>query len=309
MAKRISQLTQLTAVNIARTDLLPIVDVSAGQTKYVTVQDLTGLPDVGWTATAESWSYASGTTITVPTNATTKYKVGNFIKITQSTGGTKYGILTTVAATLLTVRWLNGATLANEAITSPQYSQSATPFGVPGIGAEAIDFATTGVGGIWWEELGRTTLTGSGDSLSVQNLPDRKYLRVYITYSSTGGTVDGNMRLNNDSGSNYGVIFAGVGTTPPTTSTSQTSLIVTGATTVVNQLLCIDILNRSGFEKLIRYDRLEGGTAGAGTAPGYSLFVGKWANTANPVSRIDLLNLAGSGDFPAGTQMVVLGHN
>lgn len=136
MAKRISQLTQLAASAIAQTDLIPIVDISAGQTKYATVKDLVGIPDIGWTAAGESWAYSSysSTTklgvITVPTDATTKYTVDMWIRISQSTGGTKYGRIMAVTSTTLTV-YFSSYTLNNEAITSPVYSTEQTPVGLP----------------------------------------------------------------------------------------------------------------------------------------------------------------------------------
>ena len=41
--------------------------------------------NTGWTSVADSWTYASATTITVPTDATTKYQAGDKIKLTQTT--------------------------------------------------------------------------------------------------------------------------------------------------------------------------------------------------------------------------------
>ena len=74
----------------------------------------------GWIGANESWSYASSTTITVPTNATTKYDVGDYLQLTQSST-VKYFVVTTVAATLLTVAGIAGATVANSAITLNSY--------------------------------------------------------------------------------------------------------------------------------------------------------------------------------------------
>ena len=136
MGKRTSQLTQLTAAQVAQGDFLPIVDVSAGQTKYVTVKDLTGAPDFGWAATGESWAYSSFNTttrvgvITVPTDATTKYNAEMWVRFTQTTGGTKYGKILSVTATTLTVYFGSSYTLNNEAITSPVYSPLAVPVGL-----------------------------------------------------------------------------------------------------------------------------------------------------------------------------------
>ena len=130
---RISALTELTS--LASDDYLVVLDSSANIAKKITVANAFGITDFGWTATGESWTYASWTsatrigTITVPTDATVKYTAGMRIKITQSTGGTKYGIITKVAATLLTVFFPSGTTFNNEAITSPQYSIAKVPLG------------------------------------------------------------------------------------------------------------------------------------------------------------------------------------
>jgi len=91
----------------------------------------------GWIDPSESWAYASWTsgtrtgTITVPTDATTRFSAGMKIRISQSTGGTKYGIITKVDATVLTVYFGNDYTLNNEAISNPHYSIQHSPFGFP----------------------------------------------------------------------------------------------------------------------------------------------------------------------------------
>lgn len=89
----------------------------------------------GWLDANETWTYSSWTSstrigvITVPTNATTKYTKGMRIRISQSTGGTKYGIIHDISSTSLTVFFQSGQTLNNETISSPYYSMESTPFG------------------------------------------------------------------------------------------------------------------------------------------------------------------------------------
>ena len=83
----------------------------------------------GWTPAAESWTYASATTITVPSGAASKYSVGDKIKLTQTTA--KYFYIVTVADTLLTVTGGADYTVANAAITSPYYSKASSPVGFP----------------------------------------------------------------------------------------------------------------------------------------------------------------------------------
>lgn len=133
---RISALTELTS--LASDDYLVVLDSSANIAKKITVANAFGIPDLGFTAAGESWAYASASTITVPTDATTKYAKGMTIKITQSTGGTKYGTIIGVSSTLLTIAWRNGATLANEAITSPSYAVGHSPVGASQIEPSAI---------------------------------------------------------------------------------------------------------------------------------------------------------------------------
>lgn len=83
----------------------------------------------GWTNNNETWAYASATTITVPTDATTKYSPGMRIRIYQS--GYKYFIITKVAATVLTVYGGTDYTVANAAITTGHYSSQKAPLGFP----------------------------------------------------------------------------------------------------------------------------------------------------------------------------------
>lgn len=134
MSKRVSQLSTLSAA--ALDDTIPILDESAGVLKRISVQNLVGYVDFGWTASGESWSYSAWDstykigTITVPSDATTKYAKGQFVKFSQSTGGTKYGkIIQVVSSTSIKV-FMGSYTLNNEAISSPQYSIANMPIGV-----------------------------------------------------------------------------------------------------------------------------------------------------------------------------------
>lgn len=86
-------------------------------------------PVDGWQAATGTWQYASASTITVPSGAAALYRVGDKIKITQTT--TKYFYITAVADTLLTVNGGTDYTVANAAITNPYYSHYDTPIGFP----------------------------------------------------------------------------------------------------------------------------------------------------------------------------------
>jgi len=83
----------------------------------------------GWIAVTDTWTYASSTTVTVPSDATAKYSVGDKVRFTNS--GTKYFYITAVSSTVLTLNGGSDYTVANAAITVPYYSKAETPVGFP----------------------------------------------------------------------------------------------------------------------------------------------------------------------------------
>jgi len=94
----------------------------------------------GWNPANETWAYASADdptyTFTISAfDATTKYSVGMKVKLTQSTGGTKYAIITKVVfddpGSTITAYFGTDYNLENEAITAPYYSLVKAPFGFP----------------------------------------------------------------------------------------------------------------------------------------------------------------------------------
>jgi len=83
----------------------------------------------GWQPAKGSWSYASASTITVPSGAASLYQKGDRIKWTQTT--VKYGVIVGVADTLLTIAVNTDHTVANAAITLNYYSHELNPIGYP----------------------------------------------------------------------------------------------------------------------------------------------------------------------------------
>lgn len=98
---------------------------------------LSGVPENGWMAAGETWTYASADapsyTFTAPGDLTSKYTAGMKIKLTQTTD--KFFILTKVAhsagTTTFTVYGGTDYVLANATITTPFYSVVKAPAGFP----------------------------------------------------------------------------------------------------------------------------------------------------------------------------------
>lgn len=83
----------------------------------------------GWTPADATWTYASASTITVPSGAASIFQKGDRIKWTQTT--VKYGVIVAVTDTLLTIAVNTDYTVANAAITLNYYSHQANPLGYP----------------------------------------------------------------------------------------------------------------------------------------------------------------------------------
>ena len=144
----------------------------------------------------------------------------------------------------------------------------------------------------------------TADTITVSDLTAKKHLMIQ-TKIIASGTTNARLRFNNDTGSNYAdrksSNFGSDGTV-----TSQTSIrIGTGVSANQNQLNTINIINEASKEKLVISESVKSAT-GAGTAPDRQEAVGKWANTSNQITRVDIIN-TDSGDFAEGSEVTVYG--
>jgi hypothetical protein len=172
--------------------------------------------------------------------------------------------------------------------------------------ARHIDWAGTGAdGGIWWEELGRTTLGSAGDTISLTPIASRKYLKI-LASCLPSSQIRPVIRFNNDSGSNYSYRFSLNGAADGT-AVSQTAFSDSTASTT-EHYLSWEVVNIAAYEKIGYGVWWSRGTAGAGNAPVRLEGVSKWANTTNAITRVDVVN-TGTGDFAIGSELVVLGHD
>ena len=106
---------------------------SAGITTLTPASNVNKYVGPGWTIASDSWSYNTYSSATnqgiINTNASanTRYSIGMRVKFTQPTLGIKYGYIVAVAGSTITVSFVGGTVLSNEAITLPFYSSSYAP--------------------------------------------------------------------------------------------------------------------------------------------------------------------------------------
>jgi len=114
-------------------DIVCVVVDPAGTplARKMTVDNL-GILD-GWVPDGGTWTYASASTFTVPTNLTARFGKGTKLRLVQTSAKYFYVTSSSYGAPNTTVTMTGGAdyTLANAAITSPYYSYQETPQGFP----------------------------------------------------------------------------------------------------------------------------------------------------------------------------------
>ncbi len=323
-------------------DVVEIVDVSNNQSKKATVNQLlniTGAP-VGTTdtQTVQNKTLDNTNTIAVADNLFTIQDNSDPTKQAQfqasgiTAGQTRIytlpdvtdSIVTLTASQTLTNKTLTSPTINTATIVNPtlQVDTVAEYTAAAGVTIDGVLLKDSKMNGSyltddtvsdtqldyprWYQEIGRTTLGVAGDTITVSSLPARKYLRIIIAVTNTGGTVRANIRFNNDSGNNYATRFSSLGGAD-TTAVSQSAIVVAGASALA-QFYEVYVTNIATQEKLPYITLVNSSTVGAGTAPNRVEGAAKWANTTNQITRIDASN-DGTGDFAIGSEVVVLGHD
>ena len=172
------------------------------------------------------------------------------------------------------------------------------------LGWDPADTHTTN----FWEELASVDLSGgSADIIDSGTISAKKYLWVQAFLDGTG-EIDTNFQFNSDTGSNYANRRVANGGTDATV-TSQSNIHLSA--TLGSGSKCFQnafIVNNSANEKLVIAHNCTADTAGAGTAPIRDEVVGKWANTSNSITSVQINNVK-AGSYDTGTIMKVWGSN
>lgn len=200
----------------------------------------------------------------------------------------------------VTVDGLNikdGALNTNNSVVTANITASA-------VTSTKINFGGGGAG-VWWEEIGRTTLGSAADTISVTPIAARRYLEILAHLNPTGGTISAALRFNNDTGNNYSYRSSTNGGADATTTSGSS---VFAGTANENLYIEYRAINVATYEKQVTAYFNFRGTAGAAAAPGRIELAGKWVNTANQITRVDIVN-TGAGDYDTGSEVIVLGHD
>ena len=231
-------------------------------------------------------------------------KGANFVTLPSAAAGRGVGGTTAVSHSSGVTCQMNVVAEHFEAL------QDGTSIAASAITASKIAFGGAGVG-VWWEEIGRTTLSVAGDTITVSSFPSRKYLQLQIFCIATGGTISVAVTCNGDTGANYSR-RSSVNGAADTTDVSQAGAgggtNISGLSAAENIQIVSNVINVATSEKLFISSASGSNTAGAANAPTRRETVLKWANTTSAITTLSITN-TGTGDFAIGSEMVILGHD
>jgi len=155
-----------------------------------------------------------------------------------------------------------------------------------------------------WKELDRVTLGSTSDTIDTGTFSAKDNLK-FLLHVIRSGSVTVEMTFNADTGSNYAKRLSETGESDGT-NVNQNYLKIS-IDNEDDEFHIMDFRNIANREKLgiIHVVARQSGT-GAGNAPTRGETVGKWANTADQITRVTLTNTNG-GDYASGCELIVLG--
>ena len=153
-----------------------------------------------------------------------------------------------------------------------------------------------------WQKLGSTTLDSNGDTITVDNLTAKENLMIQVMEIGSG-SITGSLRFNNDTGANYAQRTSENGSYEANPASQNQIRVDRGNS---ENFITIQVTNEASKEKLVISECVGIGVSGADTAPQRWEAVGKWANTSDAITRVDIVNSSG-GDFASGSYVTVWG--
>ena len=158
-----------------------------------------------------------------------------------------------------------------------------------------------------WGKAGSTTLTSSGDTITVSDLSVNKFNIFLCNSLGTGGNVDQSWQFNDNTNSVYAYRRSSDGGTDGTTvSTNRIHVADSGANPVFSVVYAVSI---TGEEKLVISYAVEASSAGAGNAPTREEVVGKFVPSPDAdITRVDCDNRSG-GSFDTSSNLSALGSD
>ena len=174
-----------------------------------------------------------------------------------------------------------------------------------------------------WKEIGRFTVTTATDEIVVRGLnsatsgsmTEKDQIKVLIhAIGSSSGNLDACViRFNGEntsSGASRYTVTKSNNDSADDSNVNENGLNIMSSNITGLDFFCeMDITNNTGHEKICFANTVGYNNDGAGTTPNRKEMIGKWIETSDRINKVTLANRDGSGNFAAGSEVVVLGMN
>ena len=138
--------------------------------------------------------------------------------------------------------------------------------------------------------------------ITVSDLAAKKHLMIQAKIKGGNGNT---FTFNNDTGNNYTHRYSNNGGSDGT-QTSRANLWSYYDGSDTTKFTTLYVLNEASKEKLVITDNVSAVGTGAGTAPTRTETVGKWTNTSNQITRVDVGTFTTDG-IEEGSEVTVYG--
>lgn len=198
----------------------------------------------------------------------------------------------------------NPAVLATDVVETAKIADANITTPKLATGAVTPEKLSTTPIGFGFQEIARTTLSSTSDTITVSSIPAKKHLRIIISTVATGGTLDTTLKFNNDASAIYRMQYntsAAISTSVDTGVTTNLPL-ESGATASGGTVLSVvDMTNNSTSSKTGLINTSNDGGGAMVWLRGAFKYV-----TNTQVTRVDIIN-TGTGDFAVGSEVIILG--
>jgi len=143
---------------------------------------------------------------------------------------------------------------------------------------------------------------GTANVITVSDLAAKKHLMIQAKIKGGNGNT---FTFNNDTGNNYTHRYSNNGGSDGT-QTSRANLWSYYDGSDTTKFTTLYVLNEASKEKLVITDNVSAVGTGAGTAPTRTETVGKWTNTSNQITRVDVGTFTTDG-IEEGSEVTVYG--
>ena len=157
-----------------------------------------------------------------------------------------------------------------------------------------------------WTYLGSTKLTVAAATLTVTGIEVRKNLMVQIKLIAVNN-IGTRLRVNGDATASYSYRYSMNGAAHAT-GASQNEL--SNMDTSLDGECDYDVIyieNLQDEEKLFICQGMGSNASSAGTAPKRRELFGKWANTSNSITEVNVVDYYAGNNFAADSEMTVYG--